>query len=161
MVTLNKLFTILWHMIEVYFDWMMLATRLKGEMMAGLGLKGMVDAYRSEWRRWQGTGDVDASTDGSITTVMDHIWKEKQKQGLIFMWGVRAAGHPVWHTPRLWERVCALLQQQLWHQCVQNLRTGPLSIPKTQKKSKKKDSTWSDWKGINGFTPQPGCLIQW
>lgn len=79
-------------MIEVYFDWTMLAARLKGEMTAGLGLKGMVDAYRSEWRRWQGTDDVVASTGGSITTAMDHIWKEKQKHGLIFVWGLGQQG---------------------------------------------------------------------
>lgn len=35
------------------------------------------------------------------------------------------------HKPRLWKGVCAFLQQQLWDQRVQNLRTGPLSIPET------------------------------
>lgn len=52
---------------------------------AGLGVGGMTDVYRSEWQR-QGSSDVEASTDHSITTVMDHICKEKQKHRVIFVW---------------------------------------------------------------------------
>lgn len=63
----------------------MAAPWLKGQMQAGLGVGGMTDAYGSEWQR-QGSGDVDASTDASITTAMDRIWEEEQKaQGVIFM----------------------------------------------------------------------------
>lgn len=81
-------------------------------MQAGLGVGGTPDAYRSEWRRWrrQGWSDVDASTDGGITTVTDHIWEEKQRHGVIFERGLPwVAGQTVRHTPRLWEGVCALL----------------------------------------------------
>lgn len=55
------------------------------QMQAGLGVGGMRDAYRSDWQR-QGSSDVEASTDASITTATDHIWKEKQNHRVILAW---------------------------------------------------------------------------
>lgn len=88
------------------------------------------------------------------------------KYKVSFMWELQQCALTAVHAPWLWECVCAFLQQQLWDQCVQNLRTGPLSIPETQKDrnlkglapawtlsdEKAEKRGWIGHRGINNWT---------
>lgn len=86
-------------------------------MQAGLGVGGMTDAYRSEWQR-QGSSDVEASTDSSITTGMDHIWKERQKHRVTFArWLPQQAILSDTHTSTVGTSLCSPLTAALRPVC--------------------------------------------
>lgn len=67
----------------------------------------------------QGRSDVDASTDGGITTVTDHIWEEKQRHGVIFVRGLLLGGRSdgLTHTSTVGRSLCSPLTAALRPVC--------------------------------------------
>lgn len=88
------------------------------------GIVNRQTCRHQRWPRWR-VSDGHHHNDGSYLGR-----KKKGKRKISFLSRLRRTeSHRSPYMPWLWECVSALLQQQLWDQCVQNLRTGPLSIP--------------------------------